>query len=147
MLIEFGSEESLHDVLRSCSTHQKDVDIMALNSPFLWFRASNGKTESYATPATVLASINGIEQVDEDKLFKDLVECDTVSDQIQLLYDRTRLNDLGARLRYMVARQVHCHFTYFKIYNMLFINNLLKYFCFGIFVCNISFSFFIKLIL
>ncbi|KAF9808896.1 hypothetical protein SFRURICE_000942 [Spodoptera frugiperda] len=108
MLIEFGSEESLHDVLRSCSTHQKDVDIMALNSPFLWFRASNGRTESYATPTTVLASINGIEQVDEDKLFKDLVECDTVSDQIQLLYDRTRLNDLGARLRYMVARQIEC---------------------------------------
>ncbi|KAH9644730.1 hypothetical protein HF086_003835 [Spodoptera exigua] len=105
MLIEFGSEESLHDVLRSCSTHQKDVDIMALNSPFLWFRAANGKSESYATPTTVLASINGIEQVDEDKLFKDLMDCETVSDQIQLLYDRTRLNDLGARLRYMVARQ------------------------------------------
>ncbi|XP_022827000.1 poly(A) RNA polymerase, mitochondrial isoform X2 [Spodoptera litura] len=108
MLIEFGSEESLQDVLRSCSTHQKDLDTMAVNSPFLWFRTANGKTENYATPTTVLASINGIEQVNEDKLFKELVDCETVSDQIQLLYDRTRLNDLGVRLRYMVARQIEC---------------------------------------
>lgn len=106
MLIEFSSEENLKTAFETCSTHQKDLDIMALNSPFLWFRAASGKKETFATTNATLATINGLEQVDEDKLYKDLVNCETVSDQIQMLYDRTILNDLGARLRYMVARQV-----------------------------------------
>ncbi|KAJ8720434.1 hypothetical protein PYW07_012477 [Mythimna separata] len=107
MLIEFSSEESSKAAFQSCTTHQKDLDIMALNSPFLWFRAATGKKEIYKHSAT-LASVNGIEPVNEDSLFKDLINCETVSDQIQLLYDRTMLNDLGARLRYMVARQIEC---------------------------------------
>lgn len=106
MLIEFSSEENLKHVIQSCSTHQKDLDIMVLNSPFLWFRAAPSKKETFQIPNATLASVNGNEQVDEDKLFKELMNCETVSDQIQVLYDRTMLNDLGSRLRYIVARQV-----------------------------------------
>nr|XP_021181118.2 poly(A) RNA polymerase, mitochondrial [Helicoverpa armigera] len=106
MLIEFKSEEDLKEVLKSCTTYQKDMDVMALNSPFLWFRAAKGPKTKYLEPSIKLASVNGIDKIDEDKLFKELVDCETVSDQIQLLYDRTTLNDLGARLRYMVARQI-----------------------------------------
>ncbi|KAJ8719856.1 hypothetical protein PYW08_012031 [Mythimna loreyi] len=108
MLIEFSSEENSKAAFQSCSSHQKDLDIMALNSPFLWFRAAAGKKETYAAHSATLATVNGIECVDEDSLFKDLMNCETVSEQIQLLYDRTILNDLGARLRYMVARQIEC---------------------------------------
>uniref|UniRef100_A0A2A4JZZ6 Poly(A) RNA polymerase mitochondrial-like central palm domain-containing protein n=1 Tax=Heliothis virescens TaxID=7102 RepID=A0A2A4JZZ6_HELVI len=106
MLIEFNSEEELKEVLKSCSTHQKDMEAMALNSPFLWFRAAKGPKAKYPEPRIKLASVNGIDKIDEDKLFKELVDCETVSDQIQLLCDRTMLNDLGIRLRYMVARQI-----------------------------------------
>lgn len=79
---------------------------MALNSPFLWFRAASGKKEKFTVPSATLSSLNGNSLVDEDKLFEELMSCESVSDQIQLLYDRTTLNDLGVRLRYMVARQV-----------------------------------------
>lgn len=107
MLIEFSSEENLKDLFQCCGTHQKDLDIMALNSPFLWFRAAPGKKETFTiVPAPTLTTVNGIEQLDEENLYKELADCETVSDQIQLLHDRTMLNDLGIRLRYMVARQV-----------------------------------------
>ncbi|XP_026730146.1 poly(A) RNA polymerase, mitochondrial-like isoform X2 [Trichoplusia ni] len=110
MLIEFSSEDNLKEIIKSCSTHQKDLDVMALNSPFLWFRAASGKKEVFKTPSMTLSSMDGCSMVDEDELFQELLKCDTVSDQIQLLYDRTKLNDLGIRLRYMVARQVECVF-------------------------------------
>lgn len=106
MLIEFSSEDNLKEVIKSCTTHQKDLDVMALTSPFLWFRAASGKKEVFKTPSMALSSMDGCSMVDEDELFRQLLKCDTVSDQIQLLYDRTKLNDLGIRLRYMVARQV-----------------------------------------
>ncbi|XP_049875361.1 poly(A) RNA polymerase, mitochondrial-like [Pectinophora gossypiella] len=111
MLIEFGSEENLKDVLRSCSSHHKDLDVMALQSPFLWFRAVSGKKEILTVPDDKsLLITNGTLPVDEDQLFAELLACETVSDQIQTLYDKTMLNDLGIRLRYMVARQLEIMF-------------------------------------
>lgn len=44
--------------------------------------------------------------VNDDALYESLMNCNTVSEQIQMLYDRTALNDLGVRLRYIIARQV-----------------------------------------
>ncbi|XP_048483365.1 poly(A) RNA polymerase, mitochondrial [Plutella xylostella] len=111
MLIEFASEENLKDVLKTCSAHQKDVDVMSLQSPFLWFRAVQGKREKYTTPDTSLAITEGNAAVNEDKLFEGLTTCASVSDQIQMLYDQTVLNDVGVRLRYMVARQLEVIFA------------------------------------
>lgn len=107
MLIEFSTEESLKDVIRACTTHQRDSDVMALQSPFLWFRAATGKKEKFKLSSELsLATENAEMEVNEDELIEKLAQCKTVSDQIQLLYDCTTLNDLGVRLRYMVARQV-----------------------------------------
>ncbi|CAG9788436.1 unnamed protein product [Diatraea saccharalis] len=111
MLVEFKSEECLKDVLQTCGSHQKNVDVMALHSPFLWFRAVSGKKEKLVaaqTQSLVIKDGNAI--VDEAVLYKELAECSSVSDQIQLLYDRTKLNDLGVRLRYMVARHLEVIF-------------------------------------
>ncbi|XP_059062906.1 poly(A) RNA polymerase, mitochondrial-like [Achroia grisella] len=110
MLIEFNTEDSLKEILQSCSSHQKDNDIMALQSPFLWFRASPVKKDKLASSSSRLITKNGNAAIDEDMLFGELTNCATVSDQIQLLYDRTMLNDLGIRLRYMVARQLEIVF-------------------------------------
>ncbi|XP_072929815.1 poly(A) RNA polymerase, mitochondrial [Epargyreus clarus] len=110
MLIECSTEENLKDVLQNCSSHQKDLDVMAVPSPFLWFRAAPGK-EKYPVTTRSLAVKDGCNKVDEDALYEELLNCGTVSDQIQLLYDRTVLNDLGIRLRYMVARQLEVIFS------------------------------------
>lgn len=107
MLIEFCSEDNLKNVIQNCSSHQKDIEVMASNSPFLWFRAAPGKKEKLVAPTSKsLLAKDGNSPPNEDVLFEELLKCSTVSDQIQLLYDKTKLNDLGVRLRYMVARQV-----------------------------------------
>ncbi|XP_023940447.2 poly(A) RNA polymerase, mitochondrial isoform X2 [Bicyclus anynana] len=111
MLIEFNSEENLKDVLKSCSSHQKDVDVMGVQSPFLWFRASSGVREKYEQSIKQLAVKDGSKSVNEEVLYEELLNCDSVSDQIQMLYDRTVLNDIGVRLRYMVARQLEVVFS------------------------------------
>lgn len=107
MLIEFETEDNVKEVLKACSSHQKDVDVMAIESPFLWFRAAVNKKEKYSCPSTKKLTIkDGIEPVDDDVLYDELLNCETVTQQIQHLYERTKLNDLGVRLRFMVARQV-----------------------------------------
>lgn len=59
MLIEFASEENLKEILRSCSSHYKDLDVMALQSPFLWFRAVANKKEKFTVPETQLVNKDG----------------------------------------------------------------------------------------
>ncbi|KAL0879104.1 hypothetical protein ABMA27_004061 [Loxostege sticticalis] len=111
MLIEFCSEDNLKNVIQNCSSHQKDIEVMASNSPFLWFRAAPGKKEKLVAPTSKsLLTKDGNSPPNEDVLFEELLKCSTVSDQIQLLYDKTKLNDLGVRLRYMVARQLEVIF-------------------------------------
>ncbi|XP_073946465.1 LOW QUALITY PROTEIN: mitochondrial poly(A) polymerase [Choristoneura fumiferana] len=107
MLIEFNTEENLKDVLQNCCSHQKDIDVMSLQSPFLWFRAAPGnKDKQMASCSASLVTKDGSSFPSEDTLFEELMGAATVSDQIQLLYDRTKLNDLSVRLRYLVAREV-----------------------------------------
>lgn len=80
---------------------------MALESPFLWFRVSPGQKPKYSPPdGFSLFTENTAMVVDDDALYESLMNCSTVSEQIQMLYDKTVLNDLGVRLRYLVARQV-----------------------------------------
>lgn len=80
---------------------------MAIQSPFLWFRASPNKNHKYSPPDGVsLVTENADMVVNDDALYESLMNCNTVSEQIQMLYDRTALNDLGVRLRYIIARQV-----------------------------------------
>ncbi|VVC88760.1 unnamed protein product [Leptidea sinapis] len=106
MLMEFASEDNVKEVLQTCCFHQKDADIMASKSPFVWFRATPGNKNKYEATTKSLAVKDGNNKVDEDELFGNLMECHTVSDQIQMLYDKTKLNDVGIRLRFMLARQL-----------------------------------------
>ncbi|CAH2041204.1 unnamed protein product, partial [Iphiclides podalirius] len=111
MLIEFDTEDNMQEVLKACSSHQKDMDVMAIQSPFLWFRAAVNKKERHKGPnSRSLATKDGIQPIDEEVLYEELLNCETVSNQIQLLYDKTKLTDLGVRLRFMVARQLECIF-------------------------------------
>lgn len=59
MLIEFASEDNLKDILRSCGSHHKDLDVMALQSPFLWFRAVANKKEKFTVPEIQLINKDG----------------------------------------------------------------------------------------
>ncbi|XP_034833107.1 poly(A) RNA polymerase, mitochondrial [Maniola hyperantus] len=111
MLIELSTEENLKDILQSCSSHQKDLDVMGVQSPFLWFRAVTGVKQKYPQSVKELAIKDGSVRVNEEVLFEELLSCETVSDQIQMMYDRTVLNDIGVRLRYMVARQLEMIFS------------------------------------
>lgn len=120
MLIEFKTEEESKNVIHSCSSHQKDVDVMALHSPFLWFRAVSGKKEAFQIPKSQLMTTKGCNSIDEDNLIEELANCEDVSEQIQQMHDRTALNDLGVRLRYMVARQIE------RIFESLYANIVVR---------------------
>ncbi|CAH0400275.1 unnamed protein product [Chilo suppressalis] len=111
MLVEFKSEECVRDVLRNCGSHQRDVDVMPSNSPFLWFRAVSGKKETSMAQAQTLLIKDGNTLIDDEDLYEELMKCSTVSEQIEQLYEKTRLNDLGVRLRYMVARHLEVLFS------------------------------------
>ncbi|XP_061376762.1 poly(A) RNA polymerase, mitochondrial-like isoform X2 [Danaus plexippus] len=106
MLIEFSSEENLQSILQSCCSHQKDLEVMAVQSPFVWFRAASVAKQKLTANGLELRVKDGNNKHSEDLLFEDLMKCQTVSEQIQMLYDKTILNDVGARLRFMVARQL-----------------------------------------
>lgn len=109
MLVEFKSEENVKNILKNCASHQNDIDSVAVVSPFLWFRAAPSKKEKLSPVNASLTSCDGSANMDEDCLIEDLMKCSSISDQIQLLYDRTTLDDIGTRLRYIVARQVSCY--------------------------------------
>ncbi|RVE43299.1 hypothetical protein evm_012058 [Chilo suppressalis] len=111
MLVEFKSEECVRDVLRNCGSHQRDVDVMPSNSPFLWFRAVSGKKETSMAQAQTLLIKDGNTLIDDEDLYEELMKCSTVTEQIEQLYEKTRLNDLGVRLRYMVARHLEVLFS------------------------------------
>lgn len=125
MLIEFTTEENVCKVLKDCSTHQKDVDVMAIKSPFLWFRAAVDKKDKLPIQKDVtLLTEDSTSSINEDKLIEGLMQCDSVSDQIQMLYDKIVLNDIGIRLRYMVARQVSYNLIHLTLINIQILWNL-----------------------
>ncbi|XP_068628339.1 poly(A) RNA polymerase, mitochondrial-like [Battus philenor] len=112
MLIEFATEESVKEVLKACSSHQNNPDVMPIKSPFLWFKSvGNNKAKLNCPNTKRLATTDGVVSVDNEILLEELHNCETVSSQIQHLYERTKLNDLGVRLRYMVARQFEVIFS------------------------------------
>lgn len=108
MLIEFATESNTRELLQNCGVYQKNKDLMALPSPFLWFRAAPDKKQT--TSPNSINCKNGILQIDDDKLIEDMKMCESVSQQIEVLYNTTRLNEICVRLKYIVARQVSLSF-------------------------------------
>lgn len=82
-----------------------------VRSPFLWFRAAAAGRRSQAKlmgnhKVIPLATIDGTRPLAQEHLHTRLRGAQSIEEQLQLLYEHTRLNDLGVRMRFLAALQV-----------------------------------------
>ncbi|EFA06440.1 poly(A) RNA polymerase, mitochondrial [Tribolium castaneum] len=106
IVVEFASEKDVTNVLER-SSYLEDSQVVPVQSQFLWFRASNRKLPKLKQSKSAILSIeNGNQCVTPSEIVNLLSKCDSVSEQMNVLYNSTKLNDLGTRLRFLTARQV-----------------------------------------
>ncbi|KAM8719444.1 hypothetical protein ACLKA7_012061 [Drosophila subpalustris] len=82
-----------------------------VRSPFLWFRAAAAGKRSQAKLSAnhktiPLATIDGTRPLGQEHLQALLRGAESIEQQLLLLYEHTRLNDLGVRMRFLAALQV-----------------------------------------
>ncbi|XP_060662872.1 poly(A) RNA polymerase, mitochondrial isoform X1 [Drosophila nasuta] len=88
------------------------VSGVPVRSPFLWFRAAAaaGKRNQSKLSANhkplPLTTVAGTRPLAQDHLHTLLRSAESIEQQLQLLYEHTRLNDLGVRMRFLAALQV-----------------------------------------
>nr|XP_036676308.1 poly(A) RNA polymerase, mitochondrial [Drosophila suzukii] len=115
-------DEALHYVLLEFATPDEaaaaigagvsngDLSGVPVRSPFLWFRAAGGGRRSpklaQANPSPQLLSLDGNRQVEQSHLLGLLRGAADIEEQVQLLHEHTRLNELGVRMRFLAALQV-----------------------------------------
>ncbi|XP_055902645.1 poly(A) RNA polymerase, mitochondrial [Eupeodes corollae] len=104
ILIEFSNEqEAMHAI--DASAYNEDLSGVPVRSPFLWFKASSrkNKTQQCDRPLVV---VEGTKQFQNQELSDLLRVADSLDDQIEILHQATKLNDLGVRLRFLAALQI-----------------------------------------
>ncbi|XP_077293030.1 mitochondrial poly(A) polymerase isoform X2 [Arctopsyche grandis] len=114
MLVEFSTEENVSNLLAS-TTFIQDSDVIPVQSKFLWFRPQNNELRSNIRNIINFSETNDVNKLHvknacvipaENLILRNLLQANSISEQIQMLYDMTCLKDLGTRLRYVTARQV-----------------------------------------
>ncbi|XP_017470871.1 PREDICTED: poly(A) RNA polymerase, mitochondrial [Rhagoletis zephyria] len=108
ILLEFASTQEASTAI-SASAYNDELSGVTAHSPFLWFRAASSKRELKAAAKSTTAAlvvIGGTEMLDNNALNELLSESQNLDQQILLLHQRTQLNDLGVRLRFLAALQV-----------------------------------------
>ncbi|KAL1512512.1 hypothetical protein ABEB36_002094 [Hypothenemus hampei] len=106
IIVEFKSESDVQNVLES-GCHIDESQTVPTTSQFLWFRAASRKLAKLKhSKESILSIENGTDISSEIDLKESLRKCNTVSEQIMELYNSTKLNDVGQRLRFLTAKQV-----------------------------------------
>lgn len=118
VLLEYAHIEEALSAIDS-SVPNDELTCITARSSFLWFRAFKPKlnakvsdlapnlsssTINQSTPELVI--IDGCKIIDQIKLTDLLRSARDIEDQINLLYEHTKLNDLGIRLRFLAACQL-----------------------------------------
>lgn len=107
ILLEYESEDSVSDAFQSSAFPDLSTNVVPVKSSFLWFRNTPNKRKLKQIKDRV--PLNASEKATEKKtteLAKILRESSSMSEQINLLYQNTRLNDLSVRLRFLGALQI-----------------------------------------
>lgn len=107
VLTEFDDESAVSSLLDQ-STFIEESNIISVRSPFLWFRSNSTTSKSklikehqfnfpFQTNQTMIEP--NIKNIGLDKL-------NSLSDQMILLLEKTQLNEIGTRLRFLTAMQI-----------------------------------------
>lgn len=120
--MEFDKEDDVKNILLH-SSHLDDTQAVPVQSSFLWFRATQKKPPKLKQNKTANISIeNGTQVLQDFEINENLRRATDVctkknflaffkavfqiSDQMIVLHDITKLNDVGSRLRFLTAKQV-----------------------------------------
>lgn len=108
ILLEFEQVASAAAALESSTIRESDtVELGApVKSRFMWFASDkNGaKLKPKTTPTKLVTS--HVAEVDKEYLQESLQLADSISAQMQILYDKTHLKELAVRMRFMAALQI-----------------------------------------
>lgn len=103
LLLEFDSELSAVNLLASCS-HNNNVKVIPAASPFLWLKAM--PSESSASMSARFPLIMKEDNLANDNLEELLSNAKSISEQMIILEDQTRLSEIGHRLRWITCVQI-----------------------------------------
>lgn len=112
VLIEFSSQTEAQQAITSSTFENANNSFVT--SPFLWFRAvQNGSvakdtrnvTEKL-TATDKLTVTDGCRPINYDNINEIMNEAENISDQMDILFRSTRIDDLGIRMRFLAARQI-----------------------------------------
>ncbi|XP_046420261.1 poly(A) RNA polymerase, mitochondrial isoform X1 [Neodiprion fabricii] len=106
ILIEFNLLSDV-EAINSASTHIQVDQNLPVTSPFLWFRVvPNRVRKDFVDKDIPLKVINANVASAPDDMNMLLFKAESVSDQMTLLHNATKLNETGTRLRFLSARQI-----------------------------------------
>lgn len=105
IVVEYEAEASATEALKKSVFDGPHIPAI---SRFLWFRASKTKllVSIPDIPAPPLAAIDGTQAVTPETLKETLLKQNNINEQINELYQHTRINELGTRLRFLAALQI-----------------------------------------
>lgn len=105
IILEFETSNSVNEALQS-SRFPPDGGI-PVKSQFLWLRNTPNTSQLQQVQPTIkLNAIDKTTQPSNGNLMNILREADSISHQMKLFYENTRLNELSIRLRYLGVQQI-----------------------------------------
>lgn len=108
ILFEYDNEDSMNEAIRLSAFPELNSGVVPVKSSFLWFRntANKRKLKQLKTNRIQLNTSENSVEKKSTELMQILMEANSISEQISLLYENTRLNDLSVRMRFLGAAQV-----------------------------------------
>ncbi|XP_050538255.1 poly(A) RNA polymerase, mitochondrial-like [Daktulosphaira vitifoliae] len=106
VLTEFKDQNSV-DLLLNQSAHIEDTNVIAVKSPFLWFRSNTNKKPNIIMNKGIGCSFQTYETMIEPTIKSIKLDTDkSLSNQMIQLLHNIQLNDIGTRLRFLTAMQI-----------------------------------------
>ncbi|XP_050432229.1 poly(A) RNA polymerase, mitochondrial [Adelges cooleyi] len=106
VLTEFEDQTAV-DALLNDSAHIEDSNVIAVRSPFLWFRSSSSKKTKLIMNNDMVQPFKVNEIMIEPNIKTiQFNKVESLSSQMMLLLESIQLNDIGSRLRFLTAIQI-----------------------------------------
>jgi poly(A) RNA polymerase, mitochondrial len=106
ILLEMDKQAQYEEILDKCSFNEQKSGI-PVKSPFVWFKARDKKVgEAHNNESIPKLLTQNTKIIEDAVLYESLLTANTINDQILLLYQMTKLNELGTRMRYLAGRQL-----------------------------------------
>lgn len=106
VLVEMKDPHITQKILGKCG-HLDKSQVVPVRSPFLWFRANKSKSKTVEVEFDrSKCNSHNLFPPSEEEVKESLASCQSISQQMTCLHSMTRMNDIGSRLRFLVAYQV-----------------------------------------